>query len=414
MGITINQRPAIDKLVEMSNRYGRDPRYVLAGGGNSSWKDENEMYVKASGFSLAAIAANGFVGMDRKKLDVMMVKQYKSDDAGREAEVLSDIMDSRLPGFDILRPSVETPLHNLFSYAYVLHLHPAIVNGMTCGRRGEEEAVHIFGDSVVWINECKPGYELSKYCGRMIGEYESRRGEPPHVVFLQNHGVFVAAGSVEEIDNIYADIMGKLAEHTSVKPACDGAAFRVSGLQCDEVSVVSGLPDSVAPKAFGLPDGARLIAAKLMALKNTNAEQPYIYFFNNSDVTCFLESKESFIPLNGAFTPDHIVYCKAHFLFLDGQDAAACAATLPAQFAGFVAERGYEPRVICARGIGAFIFTGGAAEADNALALFEDAVKVAVYSQNFGGPRHLSAELTDFITDWEIEAYRQKVARGQQ
>ena len=39
---------SLQKLAEMSNRYGSNPEYVLAGGGNTSYKDENYLYVKGS------------------------------------------------------------------------------------------------------------------------------------------------------------------------------------------------------------------------------------------------------------------------------------------------------------------------------------------------------------------------------
>lgn len=44
--------------------------------------------------------------------------------------------------------------------------------------------------------------------------------------------------------------------------------------------------------------------------------------------------------------------------------------------------------------------------ADTAALLFQDAVKIAVYSQAFGGYQHMTQELTDFITHWEVESYR--------
>ena len=44
--------------------------------------------------------------------------------------------------------------------------------------------------------------------------------------------------------------------------------------------------------------------------------------------------------------------------------------------------------------------------ADTAALLFQDAVKIAVYSQAFGGYQHMSQELTDFIIHWEVESYR--------
>ena len=136
----------------------------------------------------------------------------------------------------------------------------------------------------------------------------------------------------------------------------------------------------------------------------------HILYYNDPDLARLLASPEDFAPLGGAFTPDHIVYCKARFMFLDGQDVQDCVKRLPAQRSEFFAKYGYAPRVICARGIGAFCCADTAPEAENALALLKDAVKIAVYSRSFGGPRHLSAELTDFISNWEIESYRQKVA----
>ena len=57
---------SLEIITKMSNRYGSDPAYVLAGGGNTSFKDEKFLYVKPSGVSLAAIKENDFVKMDRE------------------------------------------------------------------------------------------------------------------------------------------------------------------------------------------------------------------------------------------------------------------------------------------------------------------------------------------------------------
>jgi len=44
----------------------------------------------------------------------------------------------------------------------------------------------------------------------------------------------------------------------------------------------------------------------------------------------------------------------------------------------------------------------------NARDLFLDAMKIAVYSESFGGPLHMEPDLVDFIVNWEAESYRQK------
>ena len=51
----------LSTLVKMSNTYGSNPAYVLAGGGNTSVKDDTTLYVKGSGTQLATIKAEEFV-----------------------------------------------------------------------------------------------------------------------------------------------------------------------------------------------------------------------------------------------------------------------------------------------------------------------------------------------------------------
>ena len=78
----------LTKLVEMSNKHGKNPDLVLAGGGNTSCKKDGVLYVKCSGTSLGTITAEGFVAMDIAKLTALMEKDYPSEDAAREAAFL--------------------------------------------------------------------------------------------------------------------------------------------------------------------------------------------------------------------------------------------------------------------------------------------------------------------------------------
>ena len=65
------------------------------------------------------------------------------------------------------------------------------------------------------------------------------------------------------------------------------------------------------------------------------------------------------------------------------------------------------PRVILLRSRGAFCFGESEKRAATAEMLFEDAADIAVYSRSFGGASHMTEELTDFITNWEVEASRE-------
>ena len=71
---------SLQKLVEISNFYGKNPDYVLAGGGNTSVKDDTTLYVKGSGTQLATIKAEEFVKMSRTRLNEIMKTDYPEDD----------------------------------------------------------------------------------------------------------------------------------------------------------------------------------------------------------------------------------------------------------------------------------------------------------------------------------------------
>ena len=191
-------------LVAFSNLYGADPELVVAGGGNTSMKENGVLYVKGSGTALATIRAEEFVALDMAKLMEIPKKVYPDEDASREAAFLADILAARMPGEEQKRPSVETLLHALFPQRYVLHLHPNKVNGLTCAKNGEKEAKRLFPDAA-WIEECRPGYILAMKVREKINEGAD-------TVLLQNHGVFFASDDPEKLGHMLNSMLEKLDE----------------------------------------------------------------------------------------------------------------------------------------------------------------------------------------------------------
>ena len=56
----------ITTLIEVSRQYGKDKSFVIAGGGNTSYKDATHIWIKASGAALETIDENGFVCLSRE------------------------------------------------------------------------------------------------------------------------------------------------------------------------------------------------------------------------------------------------------------------------------------------------------------------------------------------------------------
>ena len=77
----------IEELIEISRKYGKDSRYVIAGGGNTSYKDEKYLYVKPSGVALAEIRESDFVRMERETIRKVFSLSGYADNVEREAMV---------------------------------------------------------------------------------------------------------------------------------------------------------------------------------------------------------------------------------------------------------------------------------------------------------------------------------------
>ncbi len=106
---------------------------------------KKRIWIKASGIPLAGIEESGFVCLSREKLGEIEFNTYSEDSVLREEEVKSD-MKNAIISPENLRPSVETSLHNLIDFAYVVHTHPTLVNGLMCSNecesRGGEAVLH--------------------------------------------------------------------------------------------------------------------------------------------------------------------------------------------------------------------------------------------------------------------------------
>ncbi|MDD5603409.1 MAG: SDR family NAD(P)-dependent oxidoreductase, partial [Eubacteriales bacterium] len=376
----------ISELVRISDMYGRDPEFVLAGGGNTSYKDNEHLFIKASGVTLSGITEAGFVKMKRASLDAIWEKKYPEDEKKREAEVLEDLMKARAEsGASAGRPSVETSLHALFPQSYVVHTHPSLINGLTCGKKGEEAVREIFGDSAFWIGETKPGYILASTVREKMREYTDEGKTEPEIVFLQNHGVFVAAGTVERIKKIYDDIVRRISARIIRKP-------------------------DFSPVDFDR-EKAEYIAPALRMLLMREKSRSIVTFRTNREIMGIVRDEVSMGRASKPFSPDHIVYCRHSPVFIpDNNDKDRQLQEAESRIKEYEAVNGFTPRIIAVEGLGIFAWGSTKKEADTAAELFADAVKVSVYSESFGGQRFLSDAMTKFILEWEVESYRQKVS----
>mgnify|MGYP001588895372 CR=1 FL=1 len=195
-------KPEIAQLIEVSRFYGNNKGYVIAGGGNTSYKDDQTIWIKSSGQPLAVLDENGLVALSREKLHIISGKIYSDDPVSREEQVKNDLFNSIIDPGQSKRPSVETSLHELIRYKFVVHLHPTLINGILCSRNAKNLTLKLFGEKTLFVIYTDPGYTLFKKLESEIIRYRDQYSSDPQIIFLENHGSFVSADSVEEIKKI--------------------------------------------------------------------------------------------------------------------------------------------------------------------------------------------------------------------
>ena len=376
---------SIRELVEISRFYGKQTAYVIAGGGNTSWKDERHLYIKASGISLSTIGENGFCVLSRDMLGKIPDMEFSSDPVVREDQVKNALLNSRVDPGSGLRPSVETSLHNLFEYNFVVHTHPTLVNALMCSNLAEEKTKELFGTKALYIPYSDPGFILFTIIREKILEYRQLEGHDPQVVLIQNHGVFVAANTVDEIVGLYSGIEAGISSFISEWP--DIKPVEVSGKLVDAVPAV---------RMILSPDQVKVARV-----------------FNNPLLMQLTANAKSFSGIALPFTPDQMVYCLSEYIYIENSEStASILAEVEEKASLFLKRKGVMPKVIFVKSEGVIVADDSAMALDYLHDLVLDFCQIAVLADNFGGPHPMTPPQVEFIESWEVENYRKKVSLG--
>ncbi|MDR0713695.1 MAG: SDR family NAD(P)-dependent oxidoreductase [Bacteroidales bacterium] len=376
----------IRELIEISQFYGKNSDFVIAGGGNTSFKTDKLLWVKASGTTLGEITESGFAVLDREKLKTIAGKKYSDNSDQREQEVKTDLFRAATEPEKQLRPSVETSLHDLIRYKFVVHTHPTVVNALLCSQNAENKARELLGDRVMYIPYTDPGYVLFKKVESELLKYRNAQNAEPNIILLQNHGIFVSADSIAEIKRIYADVTAKISAH--ITPP-----------------VIEPLP---------VDDRAAAILPAIRMLLSTGNTGKIVTIRNNTLIASFHKDAQAFADASAPFTPDIIVYCKARPLYVENtQTAAAAIEEFTQKLEQYRKTYGYDPKMILLKDLGLAGVEDNFKSTGIALDVFEDLLKISRYSHAFGGPKFLNDREIAFIDNWEVENYRRAVSKGQ-
>ena len=380
--------PDADELIGLSNRFGSDPMFVRAGGGNSSVKVDGVLWIKPSGVPLATLAADDLVPLDRARL-LALLEQDAATPPGEGDPVMAIAAAARLAEAHGRRPSVELLFHALLPQRLVLHTHPVLVNAVTCNSDGPALAERVFGDRAVWVPYTDPGLPLARAILDARRAHEARTGlVAPPVTLLGNHGLIVGGETAAEIAAQTAWLVSAIEAEIHARPAGEliGAAVASPIAPLDQ-AFMSAIASGLGPRAVVF-DPHPLASS----------------FAGTGPGRAFMA--------DGPLIPDQIVYTGSWPLVLDIE---ALAAERPAELAAarvaeFEAERGVAPIVTVVPGLGLFATGASERQAETARDMYLDMLRVGEAALRLGAVRHLTETERMFIESWEAEAYRKQVA----
>ncbi len=296
--------PAVDALVQRSNRLGQDPRNTNYAGGNTSAKgtetdpvtgeDVELLWVKGSGGDLGTLTPGGLAVL---RLDRMRALVDVYPGLEREDEMVA-AFDYCLHGKGGAAPSIDTAMHGLVDAAHVDHLHPDSGIAIATSADGEALTSTIFGDQVVWVPWRRPGFQLGLDIAAIKAQNPQARG-----CILGGHGITAWGETSEEAEAnslwIIETAGAYIAEHSRPEPfgpALEGYA---------------ALPqDERRAKAAALAPTVRGIAS---------ADRPMVgHFTDTEEVLDFLAHAEHpRLGQLGTSCPDHFLRTKVKPLVLD-------------------------------------------------------------------------------------------------
>ncbi len=381
----------LDVICKLSRFYGSDPSIVLAGGGNTSCKVGNRLYVKASGTSLATMTPEGFVVMDRDQLAELAAAKLDADPSRREAQFKDRIAAARCQPERGQRPSVEVLLHHLLPETYVVHSHATIANTLTCRQDGRQLAEEIFGDTILWLPYVDPGFILAQSLQQALAEHC-----PVKAVLMANHGLIVTGDDPE-----------------SIRATTNGILEKISARLGDDWSTNSfGQPAALATVDAHI----RQIAPALRGLlADDGSASLKVVTFDDSPVIRGLvgTAPGKTAATAGPLTPDQIVYCGSFPMWFEprvGEDDSALVERLKSALDAHRTRTRFAPKIVLLEGLGLLAVGDDFKQASTARDVYLDATRVMAGATRLGGISYLTDRERLFIEDWEVESYRRSVS----
>jgi len=369
--------------VYTSQLLGQSEDLVLHGGGNTSYKDADTLYVKGSGWNLVDIEEPGFAPVDLAVLQEMATRESLSD-TQMVAEQRAALRDPDAPN-----PSIEAILHAIIPFAFVDHTHADAVVTISNTPDGKEKLQKIYGNNILIIDYVMPGFILSKeiYAKTQGIDWSTLEG-----IILLNHGLFTFDDNAKKSYEKHIELVTKaetyLSQNTLLPTRCDTKhEIKQDYLDAlsDEVAKLRGT--SITTVVLDTPEACTL--SLLPHLEN--------------------------ILMAGELTPEHVIRIKPFPAIISGDINNSLQAFINQYQHYFDTYSNEEhvcldlaPRYAIIRDFGAVVFGKDEKEAKIIADIVAHNIKAMLIAEQLGGWKSLSQADMFAMEYWELEQAKLK------
>jgi rhamnulose-1-phosphate aldolase/alcohol dehydrogenase len=394
----------LDQIIYVSNLVGADPALTQPGGGNSSVKRRETdaagriidvLRVKGSGTDLRSIGRPGFAGLRLDDLSYL-AKRTEMTDEEMMLFLRAGMLDTREPA-----PSVETPLHSMLPYRFIVHTHDFATQALTDTPRPEAHVRDALGDEAIYVDYVRPGFPLALAVAGLGPVRDGARG-----LVLGRHGL-VAWGDTARAcyDNLHRLI--NRAEAFVADRRGAGSPFKASSASTVSRELRRSTARAVLP----------ILRAGL-----SKSRSVVLHYDDSPEALAFVgDPRAAALAPRGMSTPEHILRCGTAPLFVDvdltatgGMDATVVLQSALDRFAAayrdtFARQRPAAqmqdplPRVVLLPGLGVVTAMKDKANAVTGNLCYRHVMRVMEATEGLGGFRFLDeADAVEFEY-WPLE-----------
>jgi len=362
----------LDLRIETSKMLGLDQNLVLHGGGNTSLKVGETLYVKASGFNLDTIDEKGFAPVSIPKLLDLLAFEHLSDtDMVRlQREAMRDQ--------SFANPSIEAVLHALIPFAYVDHTHADAIVTISNSKKGKKILSKLYGKHFLIVPYVMPGFELAKVVHAFTCKVDWQKLEG---IILMHHGVFTfdddGMKSYKKMLKVVKTAEDYLRKHTKIR----------------------------TKKAKTTHDLAKI---KSLISKNRGYEIEMVV--NDSAIAqTFARLEDLHVSQKGVLTPEHIIRTKRTPVILKEDYEKEITKYIKKYIAYFEKHRTHEmmlnptPNWAVLKGFGTLSFGKTRKEAEIIRDINEHTMLAMLRAEQLGGYQSLNQKESFAMEYWELE-----------